>query len=109
MSAMGVYRSVYLAAQGQFGQYGWSISAQYPCLLNLWNGESNWKIYATNPTSGAYGIPQALPPTKMATFGSDWQTNGLTQIKWGLSYISGRYSTPCTAYNDWLSRSPHWY
>jgi peptidoglycan hydrolase-like protein with peptidoglycan-binding domain len=109
MSAMGVYRSVYLAAQGMFGQYGWSVSSQYTCLLDLWNGESGWKVYATNSSSGAYGIPQSLPADKMAADGSDWQTDATTQIKWGLSYISGRYGSPCTAYDDWLARSPHWY
>ncbi|MGW8330861.1 peptidoglycan-binding domain-containing protein [Streptomyces sp. NPDC055897] len=109
MSGMGVPRTVWLTAQGMFAAHGWSVSAQFSCLKNLWNGESDWKVYATNPSSGAYGIPQALPGSKMATAGSDWQSDPATQISWGLTYISGRYSTPCGAWSAWQSRSPHWY
>lgn len=109
MSSMGVARTVKIAAQRQFGAHGWTVSAQFDCLNNLWNGESSWKVYATNPSSGAYGIPQALPGTKMATAGADWKTNPATQIKWGLKYIGDRYGTPCKAYSTWKSRSPHWY
>jgi hypothetical protein len=76
---------------------GWSDS-EYDCLVALWNRESHWNIYAYNPTSGAYGIPQALPGNKMATVGSDWKTNPKTQIIWGLGYIQGRYQTPCGAW-----------
>ncbi|AGL17823.1 transglycosylase SLT domain-containing protein [Actinoplanes sp. N902-109] len=78
-------------------QAGFGI-AQFPCLNNLWNHESGWNEKAANP-SGAYGIPQALPGSKMGQFGSDWQTNPATQIKWGLSYIKGRYDSPCGAWS----------
>lgn len=109
MSSMGVARTVRIAAQKQFGTHGWTVSAQFGCLNDLWNGESNWRVYATNPSSGAYGIPQALPATKMAIAGADWKTNPATQIKWGLKYIDDRYGTPCNAYKAWKARSPHWY
>ncbi|RSS63365.1 hypothetical protein EF912_03575 [Streptomyces sp. WAC07061] len=109
MSAMGVSRTVRIAAQRQFGAHGWTVAAQFGCLNDLWNGESGWRVYATNPSSGAYGIPQALPATKMASAGADWKTNPATQIKWGLKYIDDRYGTPCNAYKAWKSRSPHWY
>ena len=81
--------------------------AQFPCLNNLWNRESNWRTAAANSSSGAFGIPQALPGSKMASAGSDWRTNPATQIKWGLGYIKGRYSTPCGAWNH--SESVGWY
>ncbi|MDQ0895813.1 lytic transglycosylase domain-containing protein [Agromyces ramosus] len=77
-------------------QYGWGDD-QFGCLVALWNYESGWNVYASNP-SGAYGIPQALPGSKMATAGADWQTSARTQIIWGLGYISGRYGTPCGAW-----------
>ncbi|MET9961513.1 peptidoglycan-binding protein [Streptomyces sp. NPDC006326] len=109
MSAMGVPRTVYQVAQSQFGAHGWTVSAQFGCLKSLWTGESNWKVYATNPSSGAYGIPQSLPGSKMAAAGPDWANNPVTQIKWGLGYIDDRYGTPCKAYEMWKSRSPHWY
>ena len=76
---------------------GWSVS-EFDCLVALWNRESHWNVYAENKTSGAYGIPQALPGTKMASVGPDWQTNPATQITWGLGYIQGRYQTPCGAW-----------
>ena len=78
---------------------GWG-AAEFSCLVNLWNRESGWNTHAENP-SGAYGIPQALPGDKMASYGSDWQSNPETQIKWGLDYIAGRYSTPCGAWDFW--------
>ncbi len=109
MNALAIGRTVELTAQRMFAAHGWSVSAQFSCLQRLWDGESNWKVYATNPSSGAYGIPQALPGSKMATAGSDWQNNPATQIKWGLTYIDGRYHTPCGALSAWQSRSPHWY
>ena len=69
--------------------------------------ESEWVITATNPSSGAYGIPQALPTSKLATAGSDWRTNPVTQIRWGLDYVKGRYGTPCAA---WSFKSANgWY
>lgn len=88
--------------------HGWGAD-QWPALRALWNGESGWNYRARNPSSGAYGIPQALPASKMASAGSDWKTNAATQIKWGLSYIASRYGNPANAYAKWLSRSPHWY
>lgn len=71
---------------------------QYSCLVSLWNKESGWRVNAANPSSGAYGIPQAYPGTKMASAGADWQTNPVTQITWGLGYIAARYGSPCGAW-----------
>jgi TP901 family phage tail tape measure protein len=88
--------------------HGWS-GPQWAALKNLWNGESGWNERALNKSSGAYGIPQSLPASKMGSAGSDWKTNASTQIKWGLSYIAERYGNPLNAYSQWLSRSPHWY
>lgn len=76
---------------------GWS-DGEYACLVALWKRESGWRVNAYNKSSGAYGIPQALPGKKMASAGSDWQTNPATQIKWGLRYVKGRYGTPCGAW-----------
>jgi hypothetical protein len=73
--------------------------AQFPCLDKLWKKESGWNYRATNRSSGAYGIPQALPGKKMSSAGDDWQTNPATQIKWGLGYIKGRYNSPCGAWS----------
>jgi hypothetical protein len=81
--------------------------SQFPCLNKLWNKESHWNVKAHNSSSGAHGIPQALPGNKMASAGSDWQTNPATQIKWGLGYIKGRYGTPCSAWAH--SQSTGWY
>ncbi|MFI6779764.1 lytic transglycosylase domain-containing protein [Micromonospora sp. NPDC050276] len=72
--------------------------AEFPCLEKLWTKESGWNHKARNSSSGAYGIPQAYPGNKMSAFGADWQTSPATQIKWGLSYIKGRYKTPCGAW-----------
>jgi hypothetical protein len=83
--------------------------AQFGCLLALWTAESGWSWSATNPSSGAYGIPQALPGWKMASAGSDWLTNPATQVTWGLDYIESVYGSPCEAYTRFLARSPHWY
>ncbi|WP_053754664.1 tachylectin-related carbohydrate-binding protein [Streptomyces sp. MMG1533] len=85
----------------------WATSAQWACLETLWDHESNWRWNATNPSSGAYGIPQALPASKMDVAGDDWKENPLTQIKWGLSYIDGRYGSPCNAWNFWQANN--WY
>jgi hypothetical protein len=74
-------------------------SSQWSCLYDLWERESGWNVYAENPSSGAYGIPQALPGSKMASAGSNWQSSATTQIEWGLSYISSTYGTPCDAYD----------
>ena len=83
--------------------FGFNQTTQWTCLLNLWNRESGWVYDATNTASGAYGIPQALPGSKMASAGADWQTNPATQIKWGLGYISSIYGTPCGAWDHELS------
>lgn len=80
---------------------------QFDCLVSLWNRESHWNVYAGNPSTGAYGIPQALPGSKMASAGADWADNPATQITWGLGYISGRYGTPCGAWAH--SQSSGWY
>ena len=85
---------------------GWSDS-EYQCLVLLWNRESQWNPYAENASSGAYGIPQALPGSKMASSGADWRTNPVTQINWGLAYIKGRYGTPCSAWSH--SNAVGWY
>jgi hypothetical protein len=79
---------------------------QYSCLVSLWNRESHWSVTAANP-NGAYGIPQALPGSKMASAGPDWRTNAKTQILWGLSYITSRYGTPCGAWAH--SQATGWY
>jgi len=85
---------------------GWTGS-QWTCLDKLFTKESNWRVNADNPSSSAYGIPQALPGSKMASVGSDWRTNPATQITWGLNYIAGRYGTPCAAWSH--SQSVNWY
>jgi len=77
--------------------YSWG-DQQYTCLNKLWNRESHWNYKARNPRSGAHGIAQALPATKMEIIATDWRTNPLTQIQWGLRYIEARYDTPCKAY-----------
>lgn len=82
-------------------------ATQYRCLYFLWDRESHWNYRAYNKNSGAYGIPQALPGKKMAKAGSDWKTNPITQVKWGLSYIAGRYGSACRAWNFWQNN--HWY
>jgi murein DD-endopeptidase MepM/ murein hydrolase activator NlpD len=87
-------------------QAGFEID-QFPCLDKLWKKESGWNHKAANPSSGAYGIPQALPGGKMSSAGSDWRTNPATQIKWGLGYIKGRYGTPCKAWSH--SQNVGWY
>jgi len=85
-------------AMAMLSSFGWS-SSQFGCLQSLWNRESGWNPSATNPTSGAYGIPQALPGDKMASAGADWQTNPATQIRWGLGYIQQVYGSPCAAWS----------
>lgn len=86
--------------------YGWS-DADFQALVKLWNKESGWNPAAHNSSSGAYGIPQALPASKMATAGTDYLTNYKTQIEWGLSYIKSRYGTPSAAWNQSCRRG--WY
>ncbi|MFS0867306.1 lytic transglycosylase domain-containing protein [Microbacterium sp. 179-B 1A2 NHS] len=85
---------------------GWGES-EFACLVALWKKESGWRVNAYNASSGAYGIPQALPGRKMASAGSDWETNPATQIAWGLGYIKGRYGTPCGAWAK--SQRSGWY
>lgn len=80
---------------------------QFGCLQTLWTHESGWNASSLNTSSGAYGIPQALPGSKMASAGADWRTNPATQIRWGLGYIRGRYATPCGALAAWQSKG--WY
>ncbi len=82
--------------------YGWS-GDQWQCLEALWTRESGWRTEASNSSSGAYGIPQALPGSKMASVADDWRTNPATQIKWGLKYVKSRYSTPCGAWGHFTS------
>jgi hypothetical protein len=86
--------------------YGWGAD-QFQCLDSLWSKESGWRVEASNGSSGATGIPQALPGSKMATAGDDWATNAATQIKWGLGYIAGSYGTPCAAWSH--SQASNWY
>jgi Transglycosylase SLT domain len=82
-------------------------SSQFDCFNNIIMRESKWDINATNPSSGAYGIPQALPGSKMSSEGSDWRTNPATQIIWGIKYMKDRYGSPCGA---WSFKSSHgWY
>lgn len=93
-------------AEQMLSQFGWS-SSQFSCLQPLWALESGWNIYASNPSSGAYGIPQALPGSKMASAGPDWQGDAATQIRWGLSYIQGTYGSPCAAWSH--EEADGWY
>ena len=85
---------------------GWT-EGQFGCLDSLWTKESGWRWNANNGSSGAYGIPQSLPGSKMATVASDWDTNPITQITWGLTYISNRYGSPCSAWGH--SQAFNWY
>ncbi|MEV5973840.1 transglycosylase SLT domain-containing protein [Streptomyces sp. NPDC051921] len=80
---------------------------QFQCFSNIVDHESGWNYTATNASSGAYGLVQALPGSKMSTAGADWRTNPATQIKWGLSYMNGRYGSPCGAWSFWQAN--HWY
>ncbi len=95
-----------IARQILKNKYGYGED-QYSCFNNIIMRESMWRVNATNPSSGAYGIPQALPGSKMASVGSDWRTNPATQIIWGIGYMKGRYGSPCGA---WSFKSAHgWY
>ncbi len=85
---------------------GWS-AREFQCLDRLWTKESNWTVTADNPTSSAYGIPQALPGHRMSSHGAKWRTDAATQIRWGLDYIDDRYGKPCSAWAH--SRAKNWY
>lgn len=98
-SAQAIARSMMLR------EYGWG-DGEFSCLVQMWNNESGWRTDAMNP-SGAYGIPQALPGSKMASAGPDWQSSASTQIRWGLEYIASRYNTPCQAWGLWQQQG--WY
>jgi hypothetical protein len=87
-------------------QWGFGID-QMSCLVPMWKKESGWNERAENPTSHSYGIPQALPASRMAVYGADYRTNATPQIKWGLSYIKDRYKTPCGAWSFWQAHN--WY
>jgi hypothetical protein len=93
-------------AQSLMPSYGFSVSSQWGCLFDLWQAESGWDVTAEN-ASGAYGIPQALPGSKMASAGPDWETDATTQIKWGLGYIQSEYGTPCGAWDH--EEADGWY
>jgi hypothetical protein len=93
-------------AMNLLGDHGWKES-QFSCLDSLWTKESRWKVSADNPSSTAYGIPQALPGNRMAAYGSDWRTNPVVQIKWGLDYIENTYGSPCSAWSH--SKAKGWY
>ena len=93
-------------ASAMLGSFGWP-SSEFRCLQSLWNAESGWNPYASNPSSGAYGIPQALPGSKMASAGPDWQSNPATQIRWGLGYIKSTYGSPCAAWSH--EQGSGWY
>jgi hypothetical protein len=93
-------------ARALLGEFGFSTD-QFGCLDSLWTRESGWRWNADNPSSSAYGIPQALPGSKMSSAGSDWATNPVTQITWGLGYIQDRYGSPCSAWAH--SEARNWY
>ena len=94
------------AASLASSRYGWG-SGEFSCLNQLWQKESGWSYTAYNASSGATGIPQALPGSKMASAGSDWKTNAATQISWGLDYIDRAYGSPCSAWSH--SVAMNWY
>ncbi len=87
-------------------EYGLS-SSEFDCVDRIWTQESNWNVHADNPSSSAYGIPQALPGSKMSSAGPDWQDSAETQIRWGLGYIKNRYGTACSAWS--FKQSHGWY
>lgn len=93
-------------ARALMPEYGLATS-QFSCVDNIWEHESRWNVHADNPYSSAYGIPQALPGSKMASAGPDWQDNAETQIRWGLEYIAKRYGTACAAWS--FKQSHGWY
>ena len=100
----GSYSGHQATACGMLGDHGFGTD-QMECLVTLWEHESGWNPSASNPSSGAYGIPQALPGGKMASAGEDWSSNAATQIEWGLGYISDRYGDPCGAWGFWQANN----
>ncbi len=100
-------QSSYSVAQIQAMARSMVAADQWQCFSNIVDHESGWNYKAVNPSSGAYGLFQALPASKMSTAGADWQTNPATQIKWGLNYMEGRYGSPCGAWDFWQAN--HWY
>ncbi|WP_405973840.1 lytic transglycosylase domain-containing protein [Streptomyces sp. NBC_00988] len=100
-------QSSYTVAQIQSMAASMVPSGQYQCFSNIVDHESSWNYRAVNASSGAYGLFQALPGSKMSSVGSDWQTNPATQIKWGLNYMDSRYGSPCEAWSFWQANS--WY
>jgi hypothetical protein len=93
-------------ARAMLPEFGFSAS-EFSCLDALYVSESGWNPHADNPSSSAYGIPQALPGSKMASAGPDWETNPVTQIRWGLGYIQDRYGSPCSAWS--FKQGNNWY
>ncbi|MGW3305669.1 aggregation-promoting factor C-terminal-like domain-containing protein [Streptomyces graminifolii] len=100
-------QSSYTVAQIQSMAASMVPSGQFQCFSNIVDHESSWNYRAVNASSGAYGLFQALPGSKMSSVGSDWQTNPATQIKWGLNYMDSRYGSPCEAWSFWQANS--WY
>lgn len=100
-------QSSYTVAQVQAMARQMVPGDQFQCFSNIVNHESTWNYKATNASSGAYGLVQALPGSKMASAGADWQTNPATQIKWGLNYMNDRYGSPCGAWSFWQANN--WY
>ncbi|KPI27224.1 Lytic transglycosylase catalytic [Actinobacteria bacterium OK074] len=100
-------QSSYTVAQIQSMARAMVSSSQFTCFSNIVDHESSWSYTATNASSGAYGLFQALPGSKMSSVGSDWRTNPATQIKWGLNYMNSRYGSPCEAWSFWQANS--WY
>ncbi|UQA93346.1 aggregation-promoting factor C-terminal-like domain-containing protein [Streptomyces halobius] len=100
-------KSSYTVAEVQSMARQMVASEQFQCFSNIVDHESSWNYRATNASSGAYGLVQALPGSKMASAGSDWQTNPATQIKWGLNYMNDRYGSPCGAWSFWQANN--WY
>ena len=105
-AAISQRRAAQRTAGRMLGHFGWG-KRQWKPLKWLWNRESGWNKYATNPYSGAYGIPQAVPGSKMASAGNHWRTNATTQIRWGLGYIKSRYGRPRAAWDHELAYG--WY
>ncbi|PWI20467.1 hypothetical protein DI272_14680 [Streptomyces sp. Act143] len=100
-------QSSYTVAQIQAMAAQMVPSGQFQCFSNIVDHESSWNYRAVNASSGAYGLFQALPGSKMSSVGADWQTNPATQIKWGLNYMNGVYGSPCAAWTFWQAN--HWY